>query len=74
MAENLRTNVRGVEVECTVCHRTKCPRGRSAPAELRMCDYDCVGHNLDPQVGSLWPGESEADFGYAVGNVGIRYV
>lgn len=74
MTETLNPLKCGVKVECAICHRTKAPRGRSAPAELRMCDDDCPGHGQAPYVGSLWPGESEADFGYPVGEVGVRYV
>ena len=68
----LRDDVCGVEVECVVCRRTKKPRGRSAPMQMSMCDHECSGYYQDPQAGSLWPGESEADFGYPVGDVGIR--
>lgn len=63
----------GVMVDCVVCGRTKKPRGRSAPLEMYCCDHDCPGYLQDPQVGSLWPNESEADFGHQVGTVGVRY-
>lgn len=69
---NLRDNVFGVEVECAVCHKAKKPLGRSAPMGLSMCDSECRGYWQEPHVGSLWPGESEAEFGYPVGDVGIR--
>jgi hypothetical protein len=32
----------------------------------------CVGYSQDPQVGDLWPGETEADFGYPIGPNGTR--
>jgi hypothetical protein len=32
------------------------------------CDGDCDGYYVDPRPGSLWPGESETDFGYTVGS------
>lgn len=62
----------GVLVECVVCHQRKQPRGRSSPHELYLCDQDCHGYEQAPHVGSLWPNESEADFGYPVGDVGTR--
>ncbi len=55
----------GAAVECTVCHRTKQPRGRSAPMALRLCDSDCPGYRQGPFPGDLWPGETAEDFGYA---------
>lgn len=56
----------GVDVECIACHRTKKPRGRSAPMESAgsYCDDDCAGYFQPPLVGDLWPGESAEDFGY----------
>lgn len=63
----------GAMVDCVVCGRTKKPRGRSAPMDFGYCDDECPGYSKDPQVGSLWPNESEADFGYEVGTVGVRY-
>jgi hypothetical protein len=72
----LRPNVYGVYVQCSVCGRTKAPVGRSTPAGTYMCESatDCDGYALEPIVGSLWPNESEADFGYPVGDIGIREV
>jgi hypothetical protein len=29
-----------------------------------LCDNDCAGYEHDPKPGCLWPGETEADFGY----------
>lgn len=56
----------GTSVECVVCGLMKKPRGRSAPAAMAggLCDRDCRGYELDPQVGSLWPGETRKEFGY----------
>ncbi len=62
----------GVAVECVVCRNTKAPIGRSIPLGLHMCDDDCAGYRLAPHVGSLWPQESEADFGYPVQNAGTE--
>jgi hypothetical protein len=57
----------GISVECTVCKRTKAPRGRSVPMARAnsMCDHECPGYWLDPKPGDLWPGESAMDFGYS---------
>lgn len=70
----LRADVYGVEVECVVCGKTKKPRGRSAPMQMSMCDSECSGYWREPLVGSLWPGENEAEFGFPVGEIGIRRV
>lgn len=43
--------------ECATCHRTKQPRGRSAPLDSYYCDYGCPGYGEEPQPGHLWPGE-----------------
>lgn len=74
MSESLNPNKVGIAVECVVCHRRKTPRGRSAPLEMAnsLCDHGCPGYDQEPRAGSLWPGESEADFGYPVGNDGSR--
>ncbi len=63
----------GVRVSCTVCGHTKQPLGRSAPAMAYHCNSECNGYYLDPQVGSLWPDESEVDFGFWVGDLGVQY-
>jgi len=61
----------GVRVTCAVCGNTKQPIGRSAPPEMFYCDVDrCRGYRERPYPGSLWPGESERDFGYPVGPEG----
>ena len=39
-----------------------------------LCDWKCPGYNEEPMPGSLWPGESEADFGYPVGPYGWKEV
>jgi len=63
----------GIAVECVVCGLRKVPRGRSAPLEMAnsMCDYECHGYYQKPFVGCLWPGETDADFGYPCGDDGI---
>lgn len=45
--------------QCTVCHLTKPPRGRSVALEAAngMCGYDCPGYTQEPRSGHLWPGE-----------------
>ncbi len=62
----------GIAVNCVVCGMRKKPRGRSAAPVMAnsLCDHECPGYDQDPQVGSLWPAESEADFGYPVGSYG----
>lgn len=62
----------GISVECVVCHLEKAPRGRSVPIPMAsgLCSYDCSGYNQEPFPGSLWPNESEMDFGYPVGDAG----
>ena len=64
----------GVRVVCAVCGISKAPIGRSVPMELRMCDSECAGYHQPPLVGSLWPAESETEFGYNVGDVGVDYL
>ena len=62
----------GVAVECAVCGLTKKPIGRDLPVSLHRCTYECPGYENPPYPGSLWEGESEAEFGYPVGDRGIR--
>lgn len=62
----------GVGVECLVCGQRKAPVGRSAPLAMYLCNHECIGYYEEPLVGSLWPGESEYDFGYPVGINGTR--
>lgn len=62
----------GLHITCSVCGRIKKPRGRSAPVTLYPCDWECPGYLQDPQVGTLWPGETEAEFGYPVGPHGWK--
>lgn len=56
----------GIKVHCVVCHRSKRPHGRSAPVDSDYCDEGCEGYLQAPAPGCLWPGESEAEFGWAV--------
>ena len=63
----------GVEVKCDACGRTKAPIGRSVPMGMSMCDDDCAGYRQGVRSGSLWPGESEAEFGYPAGSDGVEY-
>lgn len=69
----LRANVFGAVVICAMCGQQKKPIGRSAGiGGPSMCDYYCEEYHQPPYVGSLWPNESEEDFGYPVGNQGIH--
>lgn len=60
----------GIRVYCEVCKQQKQPHGRSAPIALYLCNADCDGYEADPQVGDLWLGESEIEFGYPVREAG----
>ena len=70
--QKLDPNKFGVLVHCAECGHTKNPLGRSAPIGMYMCDSDCPGYRKEPYAGQLWPEESEADFGYLVGNDGTE--
>jgi hypothetical protein len=63
----------GIVVMCAVCGDMKKPIGRSAPF-AHYCDDDCPGYRLPPYAGSLWPGETDEQFGYPVGLHGWREV
>jgi hypothetical protein len=56
----------GIVVECESCGLEKTPLGRSAPLGMYLCTRDCPSYYNAPKPGSLWPGESEEDFGYPV--------
>jgi hypothetical protein len=71
----------GIEVRCATCDRTKKPKGRSGPMGVMYCEPmwpgergGCPGYWEAPAVGSLWPGETEAEFGYPVGPEGTKDV
>ncbi len=75
----LDPNKVGAFLYCAKCHQMKKPRGRSAPLGANYCEpphpgdppgFGCDGYYEEPKPGSLWPGESEVDFGYEVGDVG----
>jgi hypothetical protein len=57
-------------VECTTCHRSKKPVGRSAPMEMgaSLCDPDCPGYYAEPKPSDLWPGEEEYEAGPICGD------
>lgn len=65
---------RGITVYCATCGQRKKPIGRSAALAIAnsLCDSDCAGYYDAPKPGSLWPGETEAEFGYPVGNDGVE--
>ena len=67
----LRPDIVGIYVQCKACGRQKQPVGRDASAVVTMCDEGCTGYMEAPKPGQLWPGESEKQFGYPVGNDGI---
>lgn len=68
----LDPNKVGVRVDCPTCHYQKKPIGRSAPLFGYYCDFECSGYGEAPYPGSLWPNESEWDFGYPVGTDGTN--
>jgi hypothetical protein len=70
----LNPNKFGAMVECVICGRTKQPIGRSAPSGLSLCNSECGGFYQAPLSGSLWPNESETDFGYPVSDQGTVIV
>ena len=70
MGELSKTKV-GARLSCTVCLMQKKPIGRSAPIVGHYCDHECDGYYRHPLAGSLWPGESEFEFGFAVGEQGV---
>lgn len=69
-----RTTRMGIPVKCAVCGQTKKPVGRSAPMGWSSCDDECKGYRQPPYPGSLWPGETEDDFGYPIGDAGTKRV
>lgn len=56
----------GVSVDCNVCGRRKAPHGRSVADAMAnsLCDRDCAGYLQEPMPGCLWPGETDAEFGF----------
>lgn len=70
MISELRATRVGVVVRCKTCCAVKKPVGRSGPLGASYCDDECSGYRQPPYPGSLWPGESEAEFGYVVGPEG----
>lgn len=65
---------RGVRVECSVCGQMKQPIGRDGGVYRRYCDWECPGYRQEPYAGSLWPGETDADFGFPCGDAGTEPV
>lgn len=70
----------GIRVDCAVCGRQKCPRGRDGSALREYCypewygSSGCKGYEQDPKVGDLWPRETEEDFGFPVSADGTKEV
>jgi hypothetical protein len=61
----------GVQVQCRVCGNMKAPIGRSTPFGWYGCHpSECEGYRQEPYVGSLWPGETDEEFGYPVSRDG----
>jgi len=57
----------GTRVTCVVCGLTKAPTGRSVSPAMAgsFCDRACPGWECRPLPGSLWPGETREEFGFA---------
>lgn len=64
----------GVVVRCLVCGDMKKPIGRDGPSCASYCDHDCPGYRQEPYPGSLWPGETEEQFGYPVSADGTKEI
>ena len=62
----------GITVYCTYCDLRKTPIGRSGPLGMALCDFECPGYRVHPYPGSLWPGETEGEFSYPVGDDGVE--
>jgi hypothetical protein len=65
----------GIRVTCAMCGRTKAPHGRSISPETvaGYCTYEqCEGYLKEPYPGSLFPRETEEDFGFPVGDSGTE--
>ena len=72
MSELSKTKV-GARLYCRLCSQPKKPVGRDAPQfGIAYCDEGCMGYYRFPLPGSLWPGESEFYFGFAVGEQGVE--
>ena len=72
---DLSKNKVGVRVDCLRCGRMKQPWGRSVPYASvgAYCYHDsCSGWDEEPLPGSLFPGESEHEFGYPCGLNGVE--
>lgn len=56
----------GILVRCASCGDMKKPIGRAGPLGASYCDESCPGYRQPPFVGSLWPNETDHEFGYPV--------
>jgi len=66
----------GIRVTCSVCGLTKAPIGRSiSPATAASyCHHECEGYRKEPYPGSLFPGETEEEFGFPISNDGTKEI
>jgi len=50
------------------------PGGRDIPAVIAdsYCTADCTGYLDEPRPGSLWPGETDEDYGFPCGTNATR--
>ena len=64
----------GIKVTCVVCGDMKKPVGRSGPPGAEYCTDECSGYRQPPYPGSLWPGETEAEFGFPVSDDATKLI
>jgi len=62
----------GIVVRCVTCHRMKKPVGRSSALQDAGCNDECEGYRQAPYPGSLWPGETENEFGFSISDDGTE--
>jgi len=65
----------GIRVVCAVCGQSKAPIGRSISALTSdsYCHYECDGYRKKPYAGSLFPNETEEDFGFPISDDGTEW-
>lgn len=75
--EKLSNKKIGICIYCQECGKLKQPWGRSVPISTAniYCYHDnCEGWDKEPLSGSLFPGESEYDFGYPCSDNGTKII
>lgn len=69
----------GIFVRCSICGHDKAPHGRSVSMHRHYCEarsfdgtHGCVGYASAPLAGCLFPGETDAEFGYPCCDAGTE--